>query len=93
MNPVAALDLVMLQLSTKERPIEALRALVELRAFVDQAEAELVEICREPKWERSPESRFSLRQIADALGRSKSSVHRQYGDSWADAHAAIRALR
>lgn len=89
--------LIQQQRGTKERPLEALAAVVELRAWCDQVERELVEVCREPKYPnatwfgRAGETRFTLRQIAVALGRSKSSVHRQYGDSWADAHASIRA--
>lgn len=96
MNAVEALDVALHQVATKERPLEGLAAVVELREHLDRIEGELVEIARAPKhpdwpssWGREP--RFSLREIAAALGRSKSSVHRQYGDSWAAAHESIRA--
>lgn len=88
-----ALEVIQAQRASRERPLEALEQVVVLRAFCDEVEAELVDIARAPKgegwWNRDP--RFTLRQIAVALGRSKSSVHRQYGDSWVDAHASIRA--
>lgn len=85
-SPFEALSVITAQRSSKERPIEALEAVVELRAWCDMFEEELVAVARESAypdavvWSLRNEPRFSWPSIARALGRSKSAVHRQYGN-------------